>query len=129
MSDGVRIDKWLWAARFFKTRSLAQQAVEGGKVQLDGQRVKASRPVKLGATVTTPRGHDLCTVVVTGLAEKRGSAPQAALLYQETEESIAAREAAALRRRTEYASRAAPDHRPSKKERRDLSRFRARQDT
>lgn len=127
--DNVRIDKWLWAARFFKTRSLAQQAVEGGKVQLGGQRVKPSRPVRLGDIITTPRGHDLCTVVVTGLAEKRGSAPQAALLYQETDESLAAREEAAARRRVEYATRTAPDHRPSKKERRDLSRFRARQDT
>lgn len=127
--DSVRIDKWLWAARFFKTRSLAQQAVEGGKVQLEGQRIKPSRAVRIGDTISTPRGHDICTVVVTGLAEKRGSAPQAALLYQETDDSVVAREEAAARRRTEYASNVAPDHRPSKKERRDLSRFRARQDT
>ncbi|MCK0537123.1 RNA-binding S4 domain-containing protein [Alcanivorax quisquiliarum] len=127
--ESVRIDKWLWAARFFKTRSLAQQAVDGGKVQLGGQRVKPSRAVKVGDTITTPRGHDTFTVIVTGLAEKRGSAAQAALLYQETEESLVAREQAAAHRRAEYASRVAPDHRPSKKERRDLSRFRARQDT
>lgn len=124
MSEGVRIDKWLWAARFFKTRSLAQQAVEGGKVQLAGQRVKASRPVKPGQRLTVRTGFDERDVEVLALAEKRGSARDAALLYRETDASIAAREAAGARRRAERSAQVAPDHRPSKKERRDLRRFR-----
>ncbi|MCH8542494.1 MAG: RNA-binding protein [Alcanivorax sp.] len=123
MSDAVRIDKWLWAARFFKTRSLAQQAVEGGKVQIEGQRAKPSKLVKTGFTVEIRIGQDVRVVLVTGVAEKRGNATAAALLYQETDASIAAREAAAAKR----SAQVAPDHRPSKKERRDLQRFRDRQ--
>ncbi|WP_111657967.1 RNA-binding S4 domain-containing protein [Isoalcanivorax indicus] len=124
MSEGVRIDKWLWAARFFKTRSLAQQAVEGGKVHLAGQRVKASRPVKPGQMLQVRVGLDEREIEVTALASKRGSARDAALLYRETDASIAAREEAAARRRAERSTQVAPDHRPSKKERRDLRRFR-----
>lgn len=124
MSEGVRIDKWLWAARFFKTRSLAQQAVEGGKVHLGGQRIKASRPVRPGQMLQVRVGHDEREIEVTALAAKRGSARDAALLYRETEASIAAREEAAARRRAERNAEVAPDHRPSKKERRDLRRFR-----
>lgn len=129
MSDSVRIDKWLWAARFYKTRSLAQQMVEGGKVQLEGQRVKAGKPVKIGQTVTLRVGHDEREVTVTGLAEKRGSAKDAALLYQESDASISARESAAAERRALRASEPRPDHRPSKKERRDHQRFRRQQDS
>ena len=127
MSEAVRIDKWLWAARFFKTRSLAQQAVEGGKVQIEGQRAKPSKLVKCGMTVEVRIGPDVRIVAVTGIAEKRGNATAAALLYQETDASIAAREAAAAVRSAERSTQVAPDHRPSKKERRDLQRFRDRQ--
>ncbi|MBZ2189211.1 RNA-binding protein [Alcanivorax sp. JB21] len=127
MSEAVRIDKWLWAARFFKTRSLAQQAVEGGKVQIEGQRAKPSKLVKCGMTVEVRIGLDVRIVTVTGIAEKRGNATAAALLYQETDASIAAREAAAAVRSAERSTQVAPDHRPSKKERRDLQRFRDRQ--
>ena len=129
MAEGIRIDKWLWAARFYKTRSLAQQMVEGGKVQVDGQRVKPGKPVQPGQTVVLRQGHDERTVVVTGIAGKRGSAREAALLYEETPESIRAREQAAKERRALRSSEPRPDHRPSKKERRDHQRFRRQQDT
>ncbi len=87
-TENYRIDKWLWAARFFKSRSLATDAVEGGKVHVNGQRVKPSREVKVGDELTITQGFYTRTVIVTALSVKRGSAPQAALLYQETAESI-----------------------------------------
>jgi ribosome-associated heat shock protein Hsp15 len=123
----VRIDKWLWAARFYKTRSLAQQMVEGGKVHVDGQRVKASKPVRVGQVITLRQGEVQREVEVLALAEKRGSAPQAALLYQETQDSIARREQVSAERRAAIISAPHPDHRPDKKARRDLRRFRDRQ--
>ena len=123
----VRIDKWLWAARFYKTRSLAQQMVEGGKVHVDGQRVKASKPVRVGQRVVLRQGELQREVEVLALAEKRGSAPQAALLYQETQDSIARREQVSAERRAAIISAPHPDHRPDKKARRDLRRFRDRQ--
>ncbi len=120
----VRIDKWLWAARFYKTRSLAQQMVEGGKVHIDGQRVKASKAVRAGQTVQLRQGDDQRDVEVLALADKRGSATQASLLYRETEQSIARREQASAERRALRWSDPSPDHRPNKKERRDMRRFR-----
>jgi ribosome-associated heat shock protein Hsp15 len=114
----VRIDKWLWAARFYKTRSLAQQMVEGGKV---------SKPVRVGQLVVLRQGELQREVEVLALAEKRGSAPQAALLYQETQDSIARREQVSAERRAAIISAPHPDHRPDKKARRDLRRFRDRQ--
>lgn len=123
----VRIDKWLWAARFYKTRSLAQQMVEGGKVHVDGQRVKASKPVRVGQVIVLRQGEIQREVEVLALAEKRGSAPQAALLYQETQDSIARREQVSAERRAAILSAPHPDHRPDKKARRDLRRFRDRQ--
>ena len=123
----VRIDKWLWAARFYKTRSLAQQMVEGGKVHVDGQRVKASKPVRVGQLVVLRQGELQREVEVLALAEKRGSAPQAAVLYQETQDSIARREQVSAERRAAIISAPHPDHRPDKKARRDLRRFRDRQ--
>lgn len=125
-SDSVRIDKWLWAARFFKTRSLAQQAVEGGRVRLDGQRVKPSRAVRIGQHIVTPRGEETWEVQVIGLSEKRLGAPLAALLYAETDDSMAARTQAAADRRLAWQGQVHTDHRPSKKKRRDLQRFRDR---
>ena len=108
----MRIDKWLWAARFFKTRSLAQQAVEGGKVQIEGQRAKPSKLVKTGLTVEVRIGQDTRILTVTGVAEKRGNATAAALLYQETDASIAAREAAAAKRSAERSAQVAPGSPP-----------------
>lgn len=124
----VRIDKWLWAARFYKTRSLAQQMVEGGKVHIDGQRVKASKPVRPGQLIRLRQGNDLRDIEVLALADKRGSAPQAALLYRESEESIARRQQASAERRAAAITAPTPDHRPNKKERRDMQRFRDRQE-
>lgn len=124
MSDiQVRLDKWLWAARFFKTRSLAKTAVEGGKVHYDGARAKPSRTVELGATLRLRQGWDEKTVVVRGLSEQRGPATVAQTLYEETADSIARRTASAELRRQAQAATAAPEQRPNKKQRRDIMRF------
>lgn len=125
-TEGVRIDKWLWAARFFKTRSLAQQQVEGGKVHVNGQRVKASKLVQPGMTIVLRQGHDERTVVVTGLRERRGSATDAAQLYEETPESLAKREATAAQRRADALSQPDFGRRPDKKSRRALQQFKNR---
>ncbi len=122
--DKVRIDKWLWAARFFKTRSLAKQAVEGGKVQCDGQRVKPSKDIPVGITLKIRQGFDDKTVVVRALSDKRRGAPEAQLLYEETAESIALREERAAQRKAGgLAGQLISDHRPNKKERRQIHRF------
>jgi ribosome-associated heat shock protein Hsp15 len=97
--DAVRIDKWLWAARFYKTRSLATEAVAGGRVHVEGVRVKPSRDVKVGETVEITQGPVRRVVEVTALADRRGSAAVAATLYTETPESVAAREQHALERK------------------------------
>ncbi len=120
---GVRIDRWLWAARFFKTRSLAKTAIEGGKVHVDGQRTKPAKEVRVGQTLTVRRGHQELTVVVMALSEQRGPATIAQALYSETAESVEAREALSARRRMERAGLQIPANRPSKKERRDLKRL------
>lgn len=117
----VRIDKWLWAARFFRTRSLAKEAIEGGKVHCDGQRVKVSKDIKVGMTLEVRQGFDEKTVVVKALSEVRGPAPVAQKLYEETAESLAAREQRQADRRSH--NLAHPDHRPSKKDRRQIHRF------
>lgn len=117
----VRIDKWLWAARFFKTRSLAKSAIEGGQVHCEGQRVKVSREVVAGMTLRIRQGHEHKTVTVLALSEVRGPAPVAQLLYAETAESIAERARHAAARQA--MNLAHPDHRPNKKERRQIHRF------
>lgn len=119
----LRVDKWLWAARFFKTRSLAKGAIEGGKVQVDGQRVKVSKEIVPGDRLTIRTGWDEREVVVKVLSDQRRGAPIAQTLYEETESSIArrAREAEA---RKAAGSMARPDHRPDKYERRQLQRVR-----
>lgn len=124
MTSSVRLDKWLWAARFYKTRALCRQAIEQGRVKSGGQRVKPSRIVKLGDYYDVTQGHDLRTVLVTGLSDKRGNAQAAALLYEETEASIVARKEAAEKRRLAFHSISAPPTKPTKKQRRDLGRFR-----
>lgn len=95
----VRVDKWLWAARLFKTRSLAAEAVKGGRVQVNGERVKASKEVGAGDELQVTIGQLRRIVVVRGIAERRGPAARAALLYEETPQSVAARELAAQQRR------------------------------
>ncbi|MDT8376097.1 MAG: S4 domain-containing protein [Mariprofundaceae bacterium] len=117
----VRIDKWLWAARFFKTRGLATEQVNGGHVQMDGERIKPSKQVECGDELTILREHETFIITVTGLAEKRGSATVAQTLYEETAESLKAREAEKARRSLD-ADRA-PKKRPDKKARRQIIRF------
>ena len=119
----VRIDKWLWAARFFKTRSLAKQAIEGGKVHYNGQRIKTSKLVELNAELTIRAGWDEKTVVVKVISDQRRNATLAAELFNETEASIALREQRSVERK--MASLTMPDHaaRPTKKQRRQIHRF------
>ena len=117
----VRVDKWLWAARFFKTRSLAKAAIEGGKVQLQGQRVKVSKEVAVGDQLVIRQGWDEKEVVILGLSERRGPASEAQLLYEESPQSIAKREHESQLRRAAGGNRMT--HRPDKYERRQLQRL------
>lgn len=119
----IRLDKWLWAARFFKTRSLAKAAVEGGKVQLAGQRVKVSREVSAGDTLHIRQGWDERIVVIKALSDQRRGAPEAQLLYAETPESITRREAEAAARKAAGGMIDRPAQRPTKKQRRQIHRF------
>ena len=124
--DGVRIDKWLWAARFFKTRTLAQEAIEAGRVLIGGERVKLARPVHIGDDVTIRIGDVLRVVTVMGLSDQRGPAPVAQNLYEETPESARLRAEAAAERGLFREPGAAIEHgRPTKRDRRDLDRFRS----
>ena len=120
--EKIRIDKWLWAARFFKTRSLASQAVGGGHVQVNGSRVKPSRVVQAGDTLQIHRGQEEFVVVVQGLSGKRGPAVQAQALYLETEESRQGRETARLRRLEEGVA-LPPARRPDKRDRRKIRKL------
>ena len=119
--DSIRLDKWLWAARFFKTRSAAAEAVAGGKVQVDETRVKPARRIRPGVSLRIHRGVSEWVVVVRAVARRRGPAPEAALLYEETEESVAKRTSEAERRRQENARRARGLGRPTKRDRRELT--------
>jgi len=121
--DKVRIDKWLWAARFFKTRALASEAVNGGKVHLNGQRIKASRAVKINDLYEIHRGFERISVVVNELSDRRGPAKVAQTLYTETDSSISRREKEAEQRKMARLQRPVLDHRPTKKERRKLRTF------
>jgi len=122
-TDKVRIDKWLWAARFFKTRSQAAQAVGGGRVQVNGARVKPARLVQAGEELRIRRGEVEFVVTVLGVAAKRRPAKEAQLLYEESAASIAAREAAREQRRLEAMGRLQPTWRPTKRERRQIVSF------
>ena len=119
----LRLDKWLWAARFFKTRSLAKAAIEGGKVQLDGQRVKVSREISVGDSLHIRQGWDRKIVVVRALSDQRRGAPEAQQLYEETAESIAKREEEAATRKAAGGMIDRPAQRPTKKQRRQIHRF------
>jgi ribosome-associated heat shock protein Hsp15 len=120
----VRLDKWLWAARFFKTRSLAKQAIEGGKVQCDGQRAKPSKEIMIDATLSIRQGWDTKEVLVINLSDQRRGAPEAALLYEETPQSIEQRKVNTEQRKIlQSASGLQTDGRPNKKQRRQIHRF------
>lgn len=119
-TDTVRIDKWLWAARFYKTRSLASEAVSGGKVHVNGQRAKPSRTLRPGDTLLISRNEIEYTITVLALSERRGPAPEAQKLYRETDDSIQRRELAASQRRLTAGNAPAPQRRPNKRDRRLL---------
>jgi ribosome-associated heat shock protein Hsp15 len=122
-SESIRIDKWLWAARFFKTRSLAADAVTGGKIDVNGARAKPSRIMRLGDKLNIRRGPYESTIVVKGLAKLRGPASEAQLLYEETEESIRKRELVSAQLKLERPLEFHSPGRPSKKDRRAVLRF------
>ena len=124
--ETLRIDKWLWAARFFKTRSLAARAVSGGLVQVAEQRVKASRRLRRGELVHVRRGTQVWDVVVTGLREQRRPAPEARTLYEETPGSVERRTSEEARREQARMRRARGPGRPTKRERREPERWRDR---
>ena len=120
--SGVRIDKWLWAARFFKTRGKAKEAIDGGKVHLDGSRVKPSKDIAIGQQLTIRQGFDEKTVVVTAITAQRRDATAAACLYTETSASIAKRESLQAQRQA-AGPMPQPSGRPTKKDRRLIHQF------
>lgn len=122
--DRLRIDKWLWAARFFKTRSIAKTAIEGGKVHLLGQRVKVSREICVGEKLVIKQGWDEREIIVKALSDKRGPASAAQMLYAETDVSIARREREAQARKAAGGAAARPTNKPGKHERKALERLR-----
>jgi ribosome-associated heat shock protein Hsp15 len=119
----VRLDKWLWAARFFKTRTLATDAITGGKVQLNDGRVKASREVKVADRLEISNGEVRWTVRICALSDKRGPAPEARLLYEESPESIATRETLRETRKLVVDPAADLHGRPTKRDRRQLNHY------
>ena len=121
--EAVRLDKWLWAARFYKTRTLAKEMIDGGKVHYNGQRSKPNKIVEVGATLKIRQGSDEKEIVVLALSTQRRGAQEAQLLYRETEQSLANREKLAIARKMNALSMPHPDRRPDKKERRDLLKF------
>ena len=123
--DSVRLDKWLWAARFFKTRSLAKQAVEGGKIRVDGQRPKVSKELAVGMNLLIRRGQEEYSVSVEALSDSRGPASVAQGLYSESAASIAKREQQRVMRKA--VGIVAPDNRPDKHSRRQLQRLKRSQ--
>ena len=119
----VRLDKWLWAARFFKTRSMASDAIEGGKVLLDQQRIKPAKEVRIGATIYIKRKEVDIEVVVMALSSIRRSAPEGQQLYQETQQSQEKREQAKISRLADHAKRERGAGRPTKRQIRDIRKF------
>lgn len=123
----VRLDKWLWAARFFKMRSLATEAVKGGHVWINGERAKAAKAVRIGDEIVIRKGAEQFTVTVTALAERRGPAAAARTLYEESKASIAERARLAEQQRFGAVFAPAPEKRPDKRARRQLTRLKGNQ--
>ena len=119
----VRLDKWLWAARCYKTRAIAKQMIDGGKVHYNGQRTKSSKNVEIGARIQLRQGFDEKELTILAISDRRGNATMAQELYQETETSIKKRELAAEARRLNRLNNPIPDHKPDKKQRRQIVRF------
>ncbi len=124
--ESVRLDRWLWATRFYKTRPLAVAAIDGGKVQVNGSRVKRSKSIRIGDQVRIRQDPFEYQVVVTGLADKRGPARVAATLYTESQESVTQREELAFRLKHADPGLPHTPGRPSKKQRRDIRRWKER---
>ena len=122
--ERLRVDKWLWAARFYKTRSVAKTAIEGGKVYLDGQRVKVSREIAVGERLAIRQGWDEKEIIVKALSDRRGPAPIAQTLYEETSESVKRREREAQARKAAGGATARPTQKPGKHERKALEKLR-----
>ncbi len=120
--DRVRLDKWLWAARFYKTRSIAKQAIEGGKVRCDDNRSKPSKEIEIGMEIRLRQGFDEKTVVVRALSDRRRGAPEAQLLYAETQASIAERQRLEAQRKTQPSLWPSAT-KPNKKQRRLIHKF------
>ena len=123
LDNKCRLDKWLWAARFFKTRGLAADAIDGGKVRVDGDRAKPAKEVKIGALITIRNKDVEIECEVTGLSNIRRGAPEAALLYAETEASKQKRDNAKITREDDHAVRERGAGRPTKRQLRDIKRF------
>ena len=119
----VRLDKWIWAARLTKTRALARDLIQAGKVHYNGQKSKPGKIVELGALIRVPAGWDVKEVEVTGIEEKRQPAKLAELMYQETADSVAKREQNQLARKMQTFHSPKPENRPDKKQRRELIKF------
>jgi ribosome-associated heat shock protein Hsp15 len=124
--EKVRLDKWLWAARFYKTRALASEAIAGGKVQVNGDRAKRARPLQVGDDIRVRQGPYNYQVVVRELSGRRGPAPEAARLYEERPESRAAREAMSLQLKSLHAAFIPEKRRPTKRDRREIDRLKGR---
>jgi ribosome-associated heat shock protein Hsp15 len=124
-TNKMRVDKWLWAARFFKTRALAIEAIDSGKVLVDEVRVKPAKAIDVGNLIAIRLGPYTFVVEVLGLSDKRGPAPQAQKLYRETEESIKKREELAFERKAQAQIVERGEGRPTKKDRRDIERFKS----
>ena len=122
-NDGLRVDKWLWNSRFFKTRPLASNAVNGGKVHLNGQRVKAGRMVKIGDVLSIQKNYDLYEVIITGINKTRRPAKEACLTYEESEQSRLKREQEQEIKKLASATRPVPKRKPGKREREQLRNF------
>jgi ribosome-associated heat shock protein Hsp15 len=125
--ERTRVDKWLWAARFYKTRSLAAEAIEGGKVQVNGDRVKRSKPLQINDEIRIRQGPYEYRLLVRALSDRRGPASQAATLYEETAESRAARETLALQLKSLHSAFIPERGRPTKKDRREINRLKGRE--
>ena len=119
-NSGIRIDKWMWAARFFKTRSLARSVIQAGKVNYNGQRCKPGKIVEVGALVSFPQGYDHKEVRIKEVSDQRGGAPVAQKLYEETPASLAQRESNQTARKLSAFHSPRPDSRPDKKQRREI---------
>ena len=126
MSDTVRIDKWLWAARFFRTRALARDAIKGGKVQIEGVRVKPGRTLSVGDTLTVRKGDDEYVITVDDTGDRRLSATLAAEKYTEDPKAKDRREAAAEQRKLDWQARQDRQRRPDKRQRRQIVRFKGK---